>query len=596
MRAGCAYFGVRIPRHAARDMDELAALGYTAVLHTFSENDLAHYRGTMAEIVAASHRAGLEVQASPWGLGGTFGGEAESRFVVRHPGACQISEDGRRLPAACFNRPEYRAFCREWADAALEAGVDYVFWDEPHWQERQGCRCDACRERGGDPDSSLADFLGELLAHVRRRGGRSTVCLLPLPADWDAVAALPGLDVLATDPYWNCFDEPAVPFVSHYAELVASTAAAHGVAAQLWVPSFRLGAQDIPDLEAAVAAARAAGLDDLWTWGFEACGHMSSLATDDAGAVWEAVTSALTGAGGARDGIASTERAAGAYADLDLRTTRELVETINDEDARVAPAVRRAAPALAAAIDAIGERLARGGRLVYVGAGSSGRLALVDAAECGPTFGLPPDRVVAIVAGGAGAVAVAQESAEDDADAGAADVAAAGIGPDDAVVGISASGRTPYVLAAVEVARAAGALTVALVGARESSVAAAAELEVAIPVGPEVIAGSTRMKAGTAQKLALNTISTVAMVQLGRTYGNLMVDVVASNEKLRARARRAVATASGASDDAAAEALEAADGDAKVAIVTLLSGVDTTTARSRLDAAGGALRKALAAS
>ena len=257
MRAGCAYFGVRVPRHAARDMDELAALGYTAVLHTFSENDLAHYRATMAEIVAASHRAGLEVQASPWGLGGTFGGEAESRFVAERPEACQLAEDGRRLPAACFNQPAYRALCREWADAALDAGVDYVFWDEPHWREPQGCRCDECRLRGG-AESSLVDFLGELLAHVRRRGGRNTVCLLPLPGDWDAVAALPGLDVLATDPYWNCFGEPADSFVSRYVELLTATAAAHGVAAQLWLPSFRLRAHDIPDLQQAVATARAA--------------------------------------------------------------------------------------------------------------------------------------------------------------------------------------------------------------------------------------------------------------------------------------------------------------------------------------------------
>jgi N-acetylmuramic acid 6-phosphate etherase len=576
-------------------MDELAALGYTAVLHTFSENDLAHYRGTMAEIVAASHRAGLEVQASPWGLGGTFGGEAESRFVAEHPEACQVAEDGRRLPAACFNQPVYRAFCRDWADAALEAGVDHVFWDEPHWREPGGCRCEVCRLRGG-AESSLVDVLGELLAHVRRRGGRNTVCLLPLPGDWDAVAALPGLDVLATDPYWNCFDEPADSFVSRYAELLATTAAAHRVAAQLWVPSFRLRARDIPDLQQAVATARAAGIDDLWTWGFEACSHMSSLATEDAGAVWAAVTAALTGGSPRADGLPLTERTTTAYADLDLRTTRDLVEVINDEDARVAPAVRRAAPELAAAIDAIGERLARGGRLVYVGAGSSGRLALVDAAECGPTFGVPPTQVIAIVAGGGAALAVAQEAAEDDAEGGAADLAAAGIGPDDAVVGISASGRTPYVLAAVRAAREAGALTVALACAPGSELGAVADVEVVIPVGPEVIAGSTRMKAGTAQKLALNTISTVSMIQLGKTFGNLMVDLVASNEKLRERARRAVALAAGASDEAAAEALEAASGDAKVAIVTLLSGVDTTTARSRLDAAGGALRKAIAES
>ena len=588
MSVGCAYFGVRIPRHVARDMEELAALGYTAVLHTFSENDLAYYRGTMAAIVEASHRAGLEVQAGPWGLGGTFGGEAESRFVLDHPEASQVAPDGTVLPAACPNQPVYREFCRGWADAVLEAGVDLVFWDEPHWLV-PACHCTVC----AGAETSLTGFLGDLVAHVAARGGRNTVCLLPVPGDWDAVAALPGLEVLATDPYWKSFRQPAEPFVREYAERIVATARAHGVAAQLWVPSFGLTAGDIPDLTAAVAAARAAGIDDLWTWAFEACGHMSHLATPDAPLVWRAVTELLIADSSTDDALPVTERTAGGYADLDLRPTQELVELINAEDALVAPSVRLAAPQLAAAIDAIGERLSAGGRLLYVGAGTSGRLALVDAAECVPTFGVPATTVVAIVAGGAHAHAIAQESAEDDEVAGAADLVAVGVGPNDAVVGISAGGRTPYVLAALAAARAAGALTVALVCAAGSPIAAAADLEVVTPVGPEVIAGSTRMKAGTAQKLALNTISTVAMVQLGRTYGNLMVDVVASNEKLRKRARRAVAAATGASDEAAAEALEAAGGEAKVAILALLAGLDSAAARTRLESAGGALRKAL---
>ncbi len=594
MSVGCAYFGVRIPRHVERDMAELAALGYTAVLHTFSENDLAYYRETMGRLVELSHRAGLEVQASPWGLGGTFGGEAESRFALDHPEASQVASDGTRLPAACLNQPAYREFCLGWADAVLEAGVDLVFWDEPHWLV-EACHCDVC----GGAKTSLTGFLGELVAHVSARGGRNTVCikpvtLLPVPGAWDSVAALPGIDVLATDPNWKAFGRPAKPFVREYAERLAVTARANGVSAQLWVPSFGLIAGDIPDLTTAVAAARAAGIDDLWTWAFEACGHMSSLATPDAPLVWRAVTAALTGRDAAAEALLpETERTAGGYAELDLLPTQELVELINAEDAHVAPSVRLAAPQLAAAIDAIGERLAAGGRLLYVGAGTSGRLALVDAAECGPTFGVPPTTVMAIVAGGAHAHAIAQESAEDDEVAGEADLIAVGAGPQDAVVGISAGGRTPYVLAALAAARAAGALTVALVCAADSPVGAAADLEVVTPVGPEVISGSTRMKAGTAQKLVLNTISTIAMVQLGRTYGNLMVDVVASNEKLRNRARRAVVAATGVSDEAAAQALEAANGEAKVAIVALVAGLDSATARSRLNAAGGALRKAL---
>ncbi len=291
-----------------------------------------------------------------------------------------------------------------------------------------------------------------------------------------------------------------------------------------------------------------------------------------------------------------TERSDARHADIDLLSTQELVELINEEDARVAPAVGAAAAPLAAAIDAVVERLGRGGRLIYVGAGSSGRLAVVDAAECGPTFGLRDGRVVAIIAGGAAAEAVAQEAAEDDEAAGAADLERVGIGPNDAVVALSASGRTPFVLGAVRAALRAGALTVAVTCSEDTVIGRKAEHSVVTVVGPEVIAGSTRMKAGTAQKLVLNTISTVSMVRLGRTYGNLMVDVVASNSKLRARARRAVALATDVSEEEVDTALTAAGGDTKVAIVSLLTGVDAPQARKRLDASGGAIRAALEAS
>jgi N-acetylmuramic acid 6-phosphate etherase len=288
-----------------------------------------------------------------------------------------------------------------------------------------------------------------------------------------------------------------------------------------------------------------------------------------------------------------TERHVADHADLDLRSTFELVELINEEDAKVAAAVRESASSLAEAIDAIVERLEAGGRLVYVGAGSSGRLALVDAAECVPTFGVPPGQVLALVAGGPSALAVAQEAAEDDAEAGARDLAGARVGPRDAVVALSASGRTPYVVGAGRAAAAAGALTVAVVCAGGSPLGQLVAHEVVAVVGPEVVAGSTRMKAGTAQKLVLNTISTVSMVRLGKTYGNLMVDVVAGNAKLRARARRAVELAAGASEEDAEAALEAAGGEVKVAIVSLLSGLDANGARSRLEANGGRLRRAL---
>jgi N-acetylmuramic acid 6-phosphate etherase len=281
-----------------------------------------------------------------------------------------------------------------------------------------------------------------------------------------------------------------------------------------------------------------------------------------------------------------TERRLETAADLDLRPTRELVELINDEDATVAGAVRAAAAPLSRAIEAVVERLDRGGRIVYVGAGTSGRLAAADASELPATFGIAPGTVLAVVA--------EAEELEDERAAGAEAVVTAQVGPRDAVVALSASGRTPYVLGAMEAARSAGALTVGIVCAPDGPLVEAVDHAVTIVVGPEVIAGSTRMKAGTAQKLVLNTISTVAMVRLGKTYGNLMVDVVAGNAKLRARARRAVELATGAADAEVDAALDAADGDAKVAIVSLLAGVDAATARQRLDRNGGVVRRSLA--
>jgi N-acetylmuramic acid 6-phosphate etherase len=583
-RAGVSYFGVRILRHVRRDLQDIAARGYTGVLHTFSENDLAYYRGTMGEIVAASHELGLEVQMCPWGLGRTFGGEAESRWVTTHPEACQVLDNGRPVATGCLNNPAYRAFCKEWADAALEAGTDYVFWDEPHWTvpahvgiddpERWACCCDVCRElAGGTPtpafrEASLVDFLREMTAHVAARGGKNTICLLPLTegshgiGDWDAVAALPGLDVFATDPYWKNFEEPADSFVGRFASLLSETAGRHGVRPQLWVPSFGLTREDIPDLEGAIAAARAAGIDDVWTWGYEACDHMTHLATPDAPLVWEAVTQALTG-----------------RVDIDLRPSADLVRLINVEDGTVAAAVARATTEVAAAIDAIVARLEAGGRLVYVGAGTSGRIAAADAAECGPTFST--DLITSVTT---------SVDAEEDV----AELAELDAGAQDVVLGVSASGATPYTLGAIERARQAGAFTIGLACVRGSELARTTDLAIEVDVGPEVIAGSTRLKAGTAQKLVLNTISTVAMVKLGKTFGNLMVDVQASNEKLRARARRAVAIATSAPEDEVTAAIAAADGDAKVAIVSLLAGVDAQTARSRLSAARGVIREAVA--
>jgi N-acetylmuramic acid 6-phosphate etherase len=278
--------------------------------------------------------------------------------------------------------------------------------------------------------------------------------------------------------------------------------------------------------------------------------------------------------------------------DYSVRSTRELVELMNREDATVPAAVGSVAGELARAIDAIAERLRDGGRLVYIGAGSSGAIAALDADECEATFSTEPGQVVALVAG-AGLAAGEREAAEDDADAGAQAVEQHGVSTRDAVVGVTASGRTPFVLAALERARAAGALTVALVATRGSQLGAAADHELAVVVGPEVLAGSTRLKAGTAQKLVLNTISTVAMIKLGKTYGDLMIDLRASNAKLEARARRIVRMATGVSDEEAETALAAADGSAKVAVVALLKEIDADAAHAELERAGGDIRSAL---
>jgi N-acetylmuramic acid 6-phosphate etherase len=292
------------------------------------------------------------------------------------------------------------------------------------------------------------------------------------------------------------------------------------------------------------------------------------------------------------DGLA-TEAGGDPGADYDLRATLELVELMNAEDLTVPAAVGRATGEIVVAIETISESLRRGGRLIYVGAGSSGRIAALDAAECESTFSTPSGKVVSLLAGGLDASPLEQESAEDDEDAGRADVAALVLRPEDVVVGVSASGRTPYVLAALRAAVAAGARTACVVSVPESELEAVVEHPIVVVVGPEFLAGSTRLKAGTAQKLVLNMLSTISMIRLGKTFGNLMVDVAATNEKLRARVRRIVGAATGAAPDEVEAALSAADGEAKVAIVSLLAGVGADEARTRLDGADQSIRLAV---
>ena len=283
-------------------------------------------------------------------------------------------------------------------------------------------------------------------------------------------------------------------------------------------------------------------------------------------------------------------------ADIDRLPTLDIARLMNGEDATVAGAVAARLPQIAAAIDAVAERMSRGGRLVYAGAGTAGRLGILDASECPPTFNTDPSRVVGLIAGGPDAVVTSVEGAEDSRDLARADLETLAPTPDDTVVGISASGRTPYAIGAVEHARASGCLTIGLACNPGSPLAAAADHGIEIVVGPELLTGSTRLKSGTAQKLVLNMLSTSTMIRLGTTYGNLMVDVRASNDKLRARSHRIVALATGAGDKEIEEALAATDGEVKNAILTLLAGVDGPTAARLLAESDGHLRAALAAS
>jgi len=288
-----------------------------------------------------------------------------------------------------------------------------------------------------------------------------------------------------------------------------------------------------------------------------------------------------------------TESVNPAYALLDTMSVAELAEVMNQADASVAPAVRAALPSISAAIEAAAQRMQAGGRLVYVGAGTAGRIGVVDASECPPTFSTPPELVFAIMAGGANAIVRPTEGAEDDAEAGAQAVSDAAIGPLDTVVGIASSGRTPYVIGAIERARQAGALTVGLSCNTGTRLSASAELAIEIELGPEVISGSTRLKAGTAQKMVLNMFSTIVMVRLGKTYGNLMVDLKATNHKLRERAIRMVELIAQVPRGVATTALEDVDFDVKLASLMLIAAIDRSAAADRLQAAGGRLRTAL---
>jgi N-acetylmuramic acid 6-phosphate etherase len=290
-----------------------------------------------------------------------------------------------------------------------------------------------------------------------------------------------------------------------------------------------------------------------------------------------------------------TEQPHPAHATLDSYTTPALLEAFVADQALAAAAVRGAAVELAQAVDAAVPRLQAGGRLIYVGAGTSGRLGVLDSVELHPTFSWPRERALALLAGGPGAMFAAVEGAEDNHEQGAADLLALTPTANDVVLLLAASGATPYAMGAAAAARAAGALTVGFANNPGAPLAAACEIGVILDTGPEVISGSTRLKAGTSQKMALNTFSSSVMVRLHKVHGNLMVDLRATNAKLLRRALRLTVTATGASEDQAQAALTACGFSVKVAIVMLKGQVDAATALQRLDAAHGSIRQALGA-
>ena len=291
----------------------------------------------------------------------------------------------------------------------------------------------------------------------------------------------------------------------------------------------------------------------------------------------------------------NTETPNTSHTDLDLYDTGDLVNALVEDQLQAVQAVRAASPTLARAVDAAVPRMHRGGRLIYVGAGTSGRLGVLDSVELYPTFSWPRERAVGLIAGGADAMFVAAEGAEDDSAQGARDVQAVNVGSNDVVLLIAASGATPYVLGALDAAKAAGALTIGLANNAGAPVTALADIGITLDTGSEVISGSTRLKAGSAQKMALNTFSSALMVRLHKVHGNLMVDLKATNAKLVRRAVALTMRATGCDEPTARATLQACDHHVKVALVAIRLRCDVATARARLDAAGDSVRKALGA-
>jgi len=311
---GTSYFGNRMIQHVKKDLEELKIKGFTDILHTVSENDLKFYRGTMKEIIQVSKEMGFTVTVSPWSIGLVFGGEAFSEFHIHHPEACQVTQEGKSLPQACFNHPVFRGFMKAWMDAVSEMGADYILWDEPHWAGQGGwyfieekawtCRCEACRqtflkvyacempaEWNEDIENFrkdvMIDFLDELSRYALGLKMRNIVCFFPnrkkliVPPEWEKAAGLEAVEIFATDPYWVGSNFAADEFVDFYVKAAVDIARRTGTKPQLYIQNFRIAEGKERDVSKAVEAGRKNGIRDFYAWGFNSCAHMSFLRSDN---------------------------------------------------------------------------------------------------------------------------------------------------------------------------------------------------------------------------------------------------------------------------------------------------------------------------
>lgn len=318
---GTSYFGVRDPKHARRDLDRFVESGLNAVLHTFSERDQRYYRGTMEEIVTASHERNLTVYVNPWAVGNVFGGEALTEFPAHHPGARQQLSNGDRVPAACFNAPVFRDFMRQWVEDAAGTGADVLFWDEPHWFEPQfrgdeypagpwTCRCPHCRSRyekevgESMPETltdqirafktrSILDFLEELTIASARAGAKNAVCLAPEPDtediyDFGKFAALEHVDLIGATPFWDFHDQDPEEFVGTWAEKITTVTSNYEISSQVWIQGFALDAskETMADFGTALRTAKSYDPDSLFLWGWDGCRVMSSIACEAPETIW----------------------------------------------------------------------------------------------------------------------------------------------------------------------------------------------------------------------------------------------------------------------------------------------------------------------